>query len=173
MRIMRVKEVPRGVPDWKRSAVCWNDSCGSGQLVAPHRVGVGDGWPYDRGVKEQLGGGGKRRRAVKNRNMRHESRPPSLDPADCSNFCREPPGQHHPEVPRQRSPSESVTLDSQNFPKNWTIVLPNEAYRLTFVRVDLNPPTSEPKGEHIHLTLHVNAGLTQPDRRAMKRASSA
>ncbi|KAG8294131.1 hypothetical protein J6590_003304, partial [Homalodisca vitripennis] len=37
--------------------------------------------------------------------------------------------------------------------------------RLTFVRLDLDPPKSEPREWQIHLTLHANAGLKQLVRR--------
>ncbi|KAG8249335.1 hypothetical protein J6590_022321 [Homalodisca vitripennis] len=61
------------------------------------------------------------------------------------------------------SPSGPVTLDSQDFPKNRNILLPGEADHVTFVRVVLDPPINEPRGE-----LRVNAGLTKPDRRDKK-----
>ncbi|KAG8265630.1 hypothetical protein J6590_090798 [Homalodisca vitripennis] len=85
-----------------------------GPVGCPHRAGEGRWRAYDRVLKKQFGGGDKRYRATKNLSKRHESYQASVIPADCSNLCREPPGQHHTEVSCRRSKPGSVILDSED-----------------------------------------------------------
>ncbi|KAG8313229.1 hypothetical protein J6590_006788 [Homalodisca vitripennis] len=72
-----------------------------------------------RGLKEQFSGSGKRQ----NRGARNMKAGRQIW------------------ILQQHFPSECVIMNSQNFPKNRPIVFPGEADRLTFVCIDLDPPT--------------------------------